>query len=65
METMLPRKKSATLTERVTLPVDRELKGLIDSLKLTSPYDIPEFIRMILRRELPKLEQGQVTKLSN
>lgn len=60
MDIEIPKKKSATLTKRVLLAVDDDLKELIDTLKNTSNYDIPEYMRMILRRELPKLaNKGQ------
>lgn len=61
METELPLKRSSSLTEIFSVSVDKELKELITNLKLTTKYDVPELVRMILKRELGKVaQQGNV-----
>lgn len=49
----LPLRKNPQLNDRLTLALDRELKTSILELKQKG-LDHQEWIRMILRREVPK-----------
>jgi len=53
----IPKLKHALLTERLMLAVDPEMKKSLEDLKRNHDIDVSEWIRRILRSELPKLRQ--------
>ncbi len=56
MENSLPVLKKKNLTERITLPVDTELKQKLTELKLVHGIDVPEWIRRIIRSKVASLD---------
>lgn len=55
----LPQVKKKLLTERFTVPVDRELKEALEWLKQSQNVNTSEWIRQLLRRELNLLKENQ------
>lgn len=53
----IPSLKKKTLTERITLPLESGLKSELESLKRDHGVDTSEWLRRLIRAELPKLRQ--------
>lgn len=57
MMTDVPMLKGRKLDERITIPVERELKRELNEIKTKHGVDVLEWLRMIARRELPQLKK--------
>lgn len=57
MEDDVPMQKSAVLTKKIALAVDPDTKERWDRLTKEKRVDTAEWLRGLLRSELPKLEE--------
>lgn len=55
-EIELPRLKGPSHTQRLTIPVDPDLKSRLARLKAEKQVDVTEWIRRLIRKELEKLD---------
>ena len=53
----IPRLQKAKLTERITLPIEPEIKNDLAELKNIHSVDVSEWLRSLIRLNLPKLKQ--------
>ncbi len=53
----IPRRKRPRLTERVTLSVDPGMRAELTELKDKKNVDVSEWLRGLIRRELPLLKK--------
>lgn len=53
-----PDRKSKLYTENIGLRIEPELKRALEQLKLTSPKDVAEAIRMKIRELVKELSQA-------
>jgi hypothetical protein len=56
MRESIPMLKRIRLDDRVTVPMERELKSEIMRLKSDQGVDVLEWIRQLIRKELPTLK---------
>lgn len=54
----LPKLKGASKVERLTIPVEKEIKNRLYNLKVNHQIDVTEWVRQLIMRELESLEQG-------
>lgn len=52
----IPIKKKASLVEQVVVKVDQELRMRLDALKAANIVDVPEMIRLAIKRDLERAE---------
>lgn len=53
----VPRLKRATLSDKITLSIEPELKRELWALKESADVDVMEWIRSLIRREFPNLKK--------
>lgn len=54
----IPMLKKRILTERLTVPIDKETKEELERLKYEKGVNVPEFIRQLLKEHLAEIKAG-------
>lgn len=57
MRESIPMLRGRVLDEKITVPLERAVKAELVELKLQKGVDVLEWIRGLIRRELPRLKE--------